>query len=41
MPIAAFARERFVSSIARGRGDMDFSAIALCARDDAGLREPK
>jgi len=41
LPIAAFARERFVSSIARGRGDLDFSAIALCARDDAGLGERK
>lgn len=41
LPIAALARERFVSSLAKGRGDLDWSAMALCARDDAGLGERK
>lgn len=41
MPIASILRDRFVASIARGREEMDWSALALGARDDAGLPLPK
>jgi 3-hydroxyisobutyrate dehydrogenase-like beta-hydroxyacid dehydrogenase len=37
MPVAAILRDRFLSSIAKGRSDLDWSGFALGARDDAGL----
>ena len=39
--ILAILRDRLISSIAKGRDEMDWSALALGARDDAGLPEPK
>lgn len=41
MPIAAILRDRFLSGVAKGREEMDWSAMALGARDDAGLPERK
>lgn len=41
MPLAALLRDRFLSSLAKGREAMDWSALALCAREDAGLPERK
>jgi 3-hydroxyisobutyrate dehydrogenase-like beta-hydroxyacid dehydrogenase len=38
MPIGSFLRDRMLSALAKGRGDMDWSAIALGATEDAGLR---
>ncbi|HVB80168.1 MAG TPA: NAD(P)-dependent oxidoreductase [Candidatus Binataceae bacterium] len=37
LPIANLVRDRFLASLAKGRGEMDWSAIALCVLDDAGL----
>ena len=37
LPIASMVRDRFLSSLAKGRGEMDWSAIALSVLDDAGL----
>ncbi len=37
MPVASLLRDRLLSAIARGRQDLDWSALALGARDDAGL----
>lgn len=37
MPIGSFLRDRMLSAMAKGRGDMDWSAIALGATEDAGL----
>jgi 3-hydroxyisobutyrate dehydrogenase-like beta-hydroxyacid dehydrogenase len=37
MPIASLVRDRFLASLAKGRADMDWSAIALSVLDDAGL----
>lgn len=37
MPTASLLRDRLISAIAKGRADMDWSAIALGAADDAGL----
>lgn len=37
MPLAAVVRERFLSSMAKGRGEMDWSAICLAVAEDAGL----
>jgi 3-hydroxyisobutyrate dehydrogenase-like beta-hydroxyacid dehydrogenase len=37
MPIGSFLRDRMLSAMAKGRGDMDWSAIALGASEDAGL----
>jgi len=41
MPVAWIVRDRLLSSIAKGRAEMDWSALALVARDDAGLPAPK
>ncbi len=38
MPTASLLRDRLISAIAKGRADMDWSAIALGAADDAGLK---
>jgi 3-hydroxyisobutyrate dehydrogenase-like beta-hydroxyacid dehydrogenase len=39
MPMASLIRDRFVSAIAKGRAELDWSAIALGAADDAGIKE--
>jgi 3-hydroxyisobutyrate dehydrogenase-like beta-hydroxyacid dehydrogenase len=41
MPTASLLHDRFISAIAKGRADLDWSAIALGAADDAGLKEPR
>ncbi len=41
MPIASILRDRLLASIAKGREEMDWSALALIARDEAGLPPPK
>ncbi len=37
MPMADIARNRFIAAIAKGRENMDWSAFALGAQEDAGL----
>ena len=37
LPMASLLRDRFVTSIARGDGDLDFAALSRRAREDAGL----
>jgi 3-hydroxyisobutyrate dehydrogenase-like beta-hydroxyacid dehydrogenase len=37
MPFAAIIRDRFLAALAHGNGDLDWSAIATRAADDAGL----
>ena len=37
MPIGSLLRDRMLSALAKGRGDMDWSAIGLGASEDAGL----
>lgn len=39
MPLASLARDRLLAATARGRGDMDWAALALGAAEDAGLPE--
>src|SRR5260370_13935713 len=41
MPLSRLLHDRFVSAIAKGRADMDWSAIALGAADDPGLKEAR
>ena len=41
MPVADILRDRFLSSIAKGREELDWSGVALAARDNAGLPAPK
>jgi 3-hydroxyisobutyrate dehydrogenase-like beta-hydroxyacid dehydrogenase len=41
MPTASLLRDRFISAIAKGRAELDWSAIALGAADDAGLKESR
>lgn len=41
MPMASILRDHFLSSIAKGRSELDWSGFALAARDDAGLPPPK
>jgi 3-hydroxyisobutyrate dehydrogenase-like beta-hydroxyacid dehydrogenase len=38
MPVGSVLRDRMLSAIAKGRGDYDWSAIALAASEDAGLK---
>jgi 3-hydroxyisobutyrate dehydrogenase-like beta-hydroxyacid dehydrogenase len=37
LPLASLLRDRFTTSIAQGRGDLDWTSIALNAARDAGL----
>ncbi len=37
LPIASLLRDRFITSIARGDGELDFAALSKRAREDAGL----
>ena len=37
LPISSLLRDRMLSAMAKGRGDMDWSANALGATEDAGL----
>jgi 3-hydroxyisobutyrate dehydrogenase-like beta-hydroxyacid dehydrogenase len=37
LPFASILRDRFLTSVAQGRGDMDWTSIALNAASDAGL----
>jgi 3-hydroxyisobutyrate dehydrogenase-like beta-hydroxyacid dehydrogenase len=39
MPTASLLRDRFIHALAMGRGELDWSAIALGAREDAGLKD--
>ena len=39
MPTASLLRDRFVHALAMGREELDWSAVALGAREDAGLKE--
>jgi 3-hydroxyisobutyrate dehydrogenase-like beta-hydroxyacid dehydrogenase len=39
MPTASLLRDRFVHALAMGRADLDWSAVALGAREDAGLKD--
>jgi 3-hydroxyisobutyrate dehydrogenase-like beta-hydroxyacid dehydrogenase len=39
MPTASLLRDRFVHALAMGRADLDWSALALGAREDAGLTD--
>jgi 3-hydroxyisobutyrate dehydrogenase-like beta-hydroxyacid dehydrogenase len=39
MPTASLLRDRFVHALAMGREELDWSAMALGAREDAGLKE--
>lgn len=40
MPTASLLRDRFLSALAKGRAELDWSAVALGASDDAGLKPP-
>lgn len=38
MPVASLLRDRWVSAVAKGRGDLDWSAVGLNVFEDAGLK---
>jgi 3-hydroxyisobutyrate dehydrogenase-like beta-hydroxyacid dehydrogenase len=38
LPIASLLHDRFLTAIAKGRGDMDWAAIAIEVAEDAGLK---
>ena len=38
MPFASLVRDRLISSIAKGRGDIDWTGLALGVSEDAGLK---
>ena len=37
MPVASLLRDHFITGIARGEADLDWSALARLAAQDAGL----
>jgi 3-hydroxyisobutyrate dehydrogenase-like beta-hydroxyacid dehydrogenase len=37
LPLGSLLRDRYVSAVAKGRGDLDWSAIALNVSEDAGI----
>jgi 3-hydroxyisobutyrate dehydrogenase-like beta-hydroxyacid dehydrogenase len=39
MPFASFLHDRLLASVAKGRGDMDWSALALGVSEDAGMQQ--
>jgi 3-hydroxyisobutyrate dehydrogenase-like beta-hydroxyacid dehydrogenase len=41
MPTASLLHDRFIAALAKGRAEMDWSALALGAFDDAGLKETR
>lgn len=38
MPLASLLRDRWLGGVAKGRGDMDWTAVALGVAEDAGIR---
>lgn len=40
MPYASLLHDRFLASVNKGRGEMDWSAVALAISEDGGLRVP-
>ncbi len=40
MPLASLLHDRMLAGIAKGRGDMDWSALALDVLENAGLKLP-
>ena len=40
MPFASFLHDRLLAGVAKGRGDMDWSALSLDVLEDAGLQLP-
>lgn len=38
MPFASLLHDRFIASVSKGRGDMDWSALALGVSEDAGIQ---
>ncbi len=38
LPMASLVRDRFIATVARGGADLDFAAMAMRAREDAGLK---
>jgi 3-hydroxyisobutyrate dehydrogenase-like beta-hydroxyacid dehydrogenase len=39
MPVASLLHDRLLASVAKGRGEMDWSALALGVSEDAGIQE--
>jgi 3-hydroxyisobutyrate dehydrogenase-like beta-hydroxyacid dehydrogenase len=37
MPVASLLRDHFITGVARGKADLDWSALALLAAENAGL----
>jgi 3-hydroxyisobutyrate dehydrogenase-like beta-hydroxyacid dehydrogenase len=37
MPVASLLRDHFITGIARGKADLDWSALARLAAENAGL----
>jgi 3-hydroxyisobutyrate dehydrogenase-like beta-hydroxyacid dehydrogenase len=37
MPVASLVRDHFITAIARGKADLDWSALARLAAENAGL----
>jgi hypothetical protein len=38
MPVASIVRDHFLSGLARGKGESDWSALAEIAAENAGLK---
>jgi hypothetical protein len=40
MPVASLIHDHFLTQVARGNDDLDWSALALLAAENAGLEPP-
>ncbi|HEY9821689.1 MAG TPA: NAD-binding protein [Candidatus Sericytochromatia bacterium] len=38
MPLASLVRDRLISAVAKGRGDIDWTGLALGVSEEAGLK---
>lgn len=41
MPVASLLHDRFLASVNKGRGELDWSAVALAISEDGGVRVPQ
>lgn len=41
LPIGSLLHDRYLAAVAKGRGDMDWTAVALGVAEDAGIKPPQ
>jgi len=41
MPVGSLLHDRWLASVAKGRGDLDWTGVALSVAEDAGLKNER